>query len=106
MAEHDERVSKLDRDLHFFPTGSSNPKKLTRDQVRFYNEQGYLSGLRAFQGAEVQTNRRNFDSILQEFLSEGKDSYAINQYQDKFSAIYDIAKSSAILDKVEDIIGP
>lgn len=106
MAQHDEMVSKLDRDLHFFPTGSSNPRKLTRDQVRFYNEQGYLTGLRAFQGTEVQTNRQDFDRILQKFLDEGKDSYAIDRYQDKFSAIYDIARSSNILDYLEDIVGP
>jgi non-heme Fe2+,alpha-ketoglutarate-dependent halogenase len=106
MAQHDEMVSKLDRDLRFFPTGSHSPRTLTLDQVRFYNEQGFLTGLRAFRDDQVRTNRDNFDRILQKFLDEGKDSYAIDRYQDKFSAIYDIAISPGILDYLEDIIGP
>ena len=101
MAQHDEMVSKLNRDLRFFHTGSQNPGKLSRDQVRFYNEQGYLTGLRVFQGEQVLVNRENFDRILQKFIREGKDSYAIDRYQDKLSAVYDIATSPRILDYLD-----
>ena len=47
MSEHDVRVSQLERELRFFPVPTEHPRKLTSEQLRFFNEQGYLSGLRS-----------------------------------------------------------
>jgi non-heme Fe2+,alpha-ketoglutarate-dependent halogenase len=106
MSSYDQKVSQLERELRFFPTGADNPKTLSRDHVRFYDEQGYLKGLRAFTEVDVNTNRMNFDCILRKFLNEGQSSYAIDRYHDRFAAIHDLATSPRILDYVEDIIGP
>ena len=105
MTDHDERLSQLKRDLRFFPVINKNPKKLTNEQIQFYNESGYLKGFHVFDEQQVTKNRKNFDRILQAFLQAGKDSYAIDRYQDRFSAIWDIATTPAILDYVEDIVG-
>ncbi len=105
MAEYDEKVSKLDRELRFFPTKNEAPKKLTRQQVDFFNTNGYLTGFSIFDRKQSDKNRAEFDRILNLFLDKGKDSYAIDRYQDKFVAIYDAAKTPLILDYVEDLIG-
>jgi non-heme Fe2+,alpha-ketoglutarate-dependent halogenase len=106
MSEYDEKVSKLERELRFFTVKNDHPKRLTTEQVRFFNENGYLSGLSVFNSREVHSNRINFDNILQKFTSQGKNSYAIDRYHDQFAAIYDLAKNSGIVQIVTDLLGP
>jgi hypothetical protein len=106
MAEHDRRVSELDRDLRFYPVTTSAPRTLTERQISRYNARGYLPGIRAFAEPEVSGNRRGFDALLEQFLRAGKGSYAIDRYQDRIALIHDLARTPAILDVVEDIIGP
>jgi non-heme Fe2+,alpha-ketoglutarate-dependent halogenase len=106
MSEHDVKVSQLERELRFFPVSNAHPKRLSAEQIRFYNERGYLSGFRVFDQEEVRQNRQKSDALLDRFIKEGKGSYAINRYQDRFATIYDLATAPAILDLVEDIVGP
>jgi non-haem Fe2+, alpha-ketoglutarate-dependent halogenase len=106
MSEHDVKVSQLERELRFFPVPTANSRKLTKEQLSFFNEQGYLSGFRVFNEEEVKQNRRKSDSLLERFIKEGKGSYAIDRYHDRFAAIYDLATAPSILDLVEDIVGP
>ena len=106
MSEHDVRVSQLERELRFFPVPTSHPQKLTSEQLCFFNEQGYLSGFRVFNDDEVKENRKKSDALLEKFMREGKGSYAIDRYHDRFSTIYDLATAPSILDIVEEIIGP
>ena len=65
MTKHDEEVSKLERDLRFFPVKNEHPRKLTGAQIEFLNRDGYLSGFRVFDAHGVTVNRQNFDRILQ-----------------------------------------
>lgn len=106
MSKHDEEVTKLNRELRFFPVENASPGKLTREQIAFYNRNGYLAGFRVFDERETALARERSDALLERFLREGKGSYAIDRYQDRFSAIYDLATAPAILDIVEDLIGP
>jgi non-haem Fe2+, alpha-ketoglutarate-dependent halogenase len=106
MSEHDVKVSQLERELRFFPVSADHPKRLTRDQLCFFNEQGYLSGFRVFNDEQVRSNRQKSDALLEKFINEGKGSYAIDRYQDRFATIYDLATAPTILDIVEGIIGP
>lgn len=106
MSEHDEKIKTLTRELKFFPIVNPHPKRLTSEQITFFNEKGYLAPFTIFEGNAVEKNRRDFDSILQKFLDAGKDSYAIDRYHDRIRAIYDLAKTPAILDIVEDLLGP
>ncbi len=106
MAQYDRDVSKLARVLRFYPVRNEHPRTLTREDLDQFNTRGFLAGLRVYSGKDVQTNREDFDGILALFQKQGKDSYAIDRYQDRFSAIYDIATWPKILDIVEDLIGP
>jgi hypothetical protein len=106
MSEYDDRVNALERDIRFVPVRTEHPAHLSTAQVRFYNEQGYLSPFRVFGFPEAERNRADFDAILQVFVDAGKDSYAIDRYHDRIRAIYDLAKTPAILDIVSDLLGP
>ena len=76
MSEYDEKIKTLDRKLEFSPVVNQHPKRLTKEQISFYNEQGYLSPFAIFEPNAVERNRKDFDSILQKFLDAGKSSYA------------------------------
>jgi non-haem Fe2+, alpha-ketoglutarate-dependent halogenase len=106
VSQHDIDVSKLNRELRFFPVLNPKPKKLTPDQIRFYNENGYLAGFSVFDDGEAREVRRRSDRILDNFIRAGKGSYAIDRYQDRLRTIWDIATAPAILDYVEDLVGP
>ncbi len=106
MSRYDIEVSKLERELRFFPVTNHNPKKLNPAQIRSYNELGYLSGFRVLHAEEAKKARARSDRLLERFLAEGKGSYAIDRYQDRFAAIWDLANTPAILDLVEDLLGP
>jgi non-haem Fe2+, alpha-ketoglutarate-dependent halogenase len=106
MTQHDIEVSKLSRDLRFFPIANPRPKKLSREQVASYNEQGYLTDFRVFEEAEAREARDHSDRLLERFIREGKGSYAIDRCQDRFRTIWDLATAPDILDYVEDLVGP
>jgi hypothetical protein len=64
MSEYDLEVSKLKRDLRFFPVSNPSPKKSTAEQIQTYNEKGYLTGFRLIfphlcVGFRGSRNRRN-----------------------------------------------
>jgi len=106
MSQHDIEVSKLNRDLRFFPVQNPKPKKLTAGQVRLYNENGYLAGFRVFDENQTRDFRERSDRVLENFIRAGRGSYAIDRYQDRLATIWDIATAPGILDYVEDLIGP
>ena len=106
MSQYDIEVSKLKRDLRFFPMSNPSPKKFTAEQIQAYNEKGYLTGFRVLDAAEAREARERSDRLLERFIREGKGSYAIDRYQDRFRTIWDLATAPSILDYVEDLIGP
>ena len=78
-------------------------KQLTAEQVRFYQGQGYLSPLRAFDAAQAQRFRR--------LLESGEREYGLAPDQRRKMYLYlkwvdDIVRDPCILDAVEDLIGP
>jgi ectoine hydroxylase-related dioxygenase (phytanoyl-CoA dioxygenase family) len=106
MALHDQQVSQLERDLRFYPVVNPAPRTVTPAQIAAYNAGGYLSGFRAFTGPEVVKNRAASDRVLDRFIKAGLGSYAIDRWHDRIETIYDLATAPAILDVVEDIVGP
>ncbi len=96
------------RDLSFKPVINDSPKCLTVEQIKFYNEKGYIMPLRIFSDEEVMKNRIYLDHLLELLKKriDGRDTYAINGYQARCEGIWDIAMDSRILDYVEDLIGP
>jgi non-haem Fe2+, alpha-ketoglutarate-dependent halogenase len=96
------------RDLSFQDCATTDPKRLSREQIEAYNRDGYLRPFDAFGAEEVERNRAYFDSLLDQInaLRDGRDSYALNCYQARCRGIYDLTMNPLILDHVEDIIGP
>jgi hypothetical protein len=95
-------------DLSFKPVDNPHPKVLTREQIHFYNENGYLRPFDIFTPIETERNRAYFDYILAEMrcFKDGRGAYAINCYQTQCRGIYKFATDPRIVDLVSDIVGP
>lgn len=97
------------RDLSYVPVDTPRPKRLTPEQIAFYNAHGYIAPLDAFGPAEADANRRYFDGLLEQMraLQDGRDgNYAINGYHICCEGLWDLATHPTLLDAVEDLIGP
>ena len=96
------------RDLSFLPADPAAARTLTPGQVEAYNREGYLRPFRVYNGLQADANRAYFDYLLatMKALDDGRDTYAINGYQTRCEGIYEMATYPAILDLVQDIIGP
>lgn len=103
---HTDAHPEMKRDLRFFPSQTRQPKTLTRAQVNQYNEKGFVFPLDVFETSEIEANRTFFDDLMDRAAAAGHNSYSINGWDNRFSAIYDLAIESRILDYVEDLIGP
>lgn len=100
--------TKDERDLSFLPVTNPTPRRLTQEQIRFYNEHGYIMPLRAYTPAEADRNRAYFDDLLRQVQQARADldSYAINGFHPHCAGLYDIVTNPVILDHVQDLIGP
>ena len=101
-----DAIPKMERDLRFFPTTTTHPRKLTAEQISYFNEKGYVFPIDLFSEGEADANRRYFDGVLKMTLDAGLDSYAISGWQTHCAGIYDLVTEERILDYVEDILGP
>jgi hypothetical protein len=94
------------RDLRFFPVDEARePQALTRDQVRTYNQEGFVDRVTLFTGDEVARNRASFDHLLAMYLAAGHDSYAVNNCHTSCASIYDLATHPRITAMVADLLG-
>ena len=97
------------RDLSFAPVANPLPKRLTQTQIAHYNEHGYVKPLPIFSPTKADQNRAYFDHLLAEMrqMKDGRDgNYAINAYHVCCEGLWDLVTHPAILDHVEDILGP
>lgn len=106
MSTHDREVSKLDRDLRFFPVENDAPGVLSGEQIASFNANGYIRGCRAFTEPAITTHRIASDRVLERFIEAGLGSYAIDRWHDRIDVIHDLATLPSILDVVQDIVGP
>lgn len=98
-----------DTGLDFVPVVNPNPKRLTQEQIEYYNREGYIRPLQIFDAEQAQQCRAYFDHLLETMRSmkDGRDgNYAINGYHICCEGLWDIATNPIILDYVEDLIGP
>jgi chlorinating enzyme len=102
---HDEAVAKLDREMRFFESKPKALKRLSEADVKFYNERGYLAGMRALDPERAKEVRERFDKLLQKFLDAGEDAYAIESYHDRVPLIYELATNPVIVDHATDLLG-
>lgn len=91
-------------DLRFAPVPDGPRNRLTGEQVKQYNREGYVQPFQVFPVDEVTTLRTYFDGLMRDLGDAG--AYGINCYQARMAGIWDIATDPRILDLVEDIAGP
>ncbi|MDA0989640.1 MAG: phytanoyl-CoA dioxygenase family protein [Verrucomicrobia bacterium] len=103
-----QNTAKSDRDLSFVPVNNPSPKRLTRDQIDFYNEHGYVQPFTAYDQAGADRQRDYFQQLLDKARAVDPEvhSYRINGWHTACQGIYEITQNPLILDCVEDIIGP
>jgi ectoine hydroxylase-related dioxygenase (phytanoyl-CoA dioxygenase family) len=95
-----------DRDLSFQPARTAHPRRLSPEQIDFYNTNGYIKNLPVFNAEEILEHRRYFDRLLDKQMRDGGDSYSLRRLTRHCQPVWDIINHPAILDYVEDLIGP
>jgi non-heme Fe2+,alpha-ketoglutarate-dependent halogenase len=79
--------------------------RLTKDQIKFYHENGYLIGLPPIYSRE-EMNQINAElPELLKLLRPGESSKDIREWHETSTYLYDIVMNPKILDVVEDILG-
>ncbi len=101
-----DAMPDLKRDLRFIPVRNDNPRKLTKDQVRQYNEKGFIFPLDVFSPDEIAVHREYFNQLMDKALKAGWNSYSINCWQTFCPGLYDLTMEPRILDYVQDLLGP
>ena len=98
------------RDLRFRPArlstdGGDAARSLNADQIRQFNERGYVAPLPAFDPAEADRVRAYFDGLLAEALAAGKDSYSISTAHLAHGGVYDLLTHPVLVGYAADLLG-
>ncbi|MEX0824813.1 MAG: phytanoyl-CoA dioxygenase family protein [Pirellulaceae bacterium] len=101
-----QAIEKLDREIRFFPSTTSQPRALTPDQIEQWNQNGYLAPLEALDLEAVLEYRQYFDRLLEEALAAGHDSYSISSAHLKHRRVWDLLCHPHICAMVTDLLGP
>ncbi|TWT70489.1 phytanoyl-CoA dioxygenase family protein [Crateriforma conspicua] len=100
-----DSIGTVDRTIQFFPSQTTAPKRLRTDDIKRWNETGFLGPLDVYDEAEITDIRKFFDDLLQKTLAEGKDSYSISSAHLKHARVYDMLRDHRIVDYVSDLLG-
>ena len=98
-------LSRLDRDLRFYPSTVAEPRTLTPEQVAAFNRDGYLKPLRIFDSAEMAEIRAYFDDLLARTIAAGGNSYSISTAHLRYGRVYDLLTHPRIVACVRDLLG-
>ncbi len=101
----ESELGALHRDLRFYSTHNDSPKSLTKEQVRAFNDRGYVTPLEIYAPAEIARIRAYFDDLLSRVLQSGGDSYSISSAHMKYGPVHDILTNPKIVDYVSDLLG-
>lgn len=104
IPSHDE-IQRLERDPRFHPSPVRDPRALTREQVVAFNRDGYLKGIRVFNGEEMTEHRFYFDRLLARVIAAGGNSYSISTAHLKYGPVYDLLTHPRIVRYVRDLLG-
>ncbi|WP_166415926.1 phytanoyl-CoA dioxygenase family protein [Cochlodiniinecator piscidefendens] len=86
------------------------PAGLSNEQVANYNRDGYVSGISVFSSEQVAHIRSSIEALEQDH-PEGANGHDLNQYfrvngHVVIPDLSDLARTPAILNAVEDVLGP
>ncbi len=99
-------LGAIERDLRFHPSTATHPAVLTPRQIGEFNRDGYLKGIRIFDGAEIAEHRRYLDALLARVTAAGGDSYSISSAHLTYGKVYDLLTHPRIVAYVRDLLGP
>ena len=105
MAAKSNAYPALERDLSFYPASDTDARKLSRQQIRQFNDTGYISPLDVFSAEEADVQRDFFDGILAVTAARGQNSYSINGWHRTCRSIHDLVTEPRILDYLQDLLG-
>lgn len=101
----DEELAAIGRDLRFHPSTTTSPQALSLEQIRDYNEFGYIAPLEVFSTREISAIRVYFDDLLARVVAQGGDSYSLSSAHLKYGPVYDILTDRRIVAYVADVLG-
>ena len=85
---------------------ASDSHRLTEEQKKFYEENGYLLGLPAiYTSEEIQEFNRELPHLMA-LLKSDEDSKDIREWHETSTYLYDICMNPKILNLVEGVLGP
>ena len=102
----DGELRALDRRIGFCQVGNDSPEHLSAEQVKHYNEQGFLMPFEGLDEYQILELRDFFEVVLAEAQRSGKSSYSINTAHLRFGRVYDLMSHPRILGPVSDLLGP
>jgi ectoine hydroxylase-related dioxygenase (phytanoyl-CoA dioxygenase family) len=106
MVPSAEELERLQRELRFYPADTRSGRVLTSEQIRQFNELGYLKSIPIFGGDEIAEIREYFDELFERVMAAGGDSYSISTAHLKYGRVYDILTNERIVERVRDLLGP
>ncbi|NKB69840.1 MAG: phytanoyl-CoA dioxygenase family protein [Candidatus Latescibacteria bacterium] len=101
-----DALPDMERELRFYPAANTAPKVLSAEQIKHFNERGFIFPVDVFTPTEAAANRRYFDDLMERAKAAGHESYSINGWQRHCRGLYDLVHERRILDCVEDLLGP
>ena len=84
---------------------TNNARRVTPQEVEQYNKVGYLKNLPLFDQAAVENLQKEFMGIV-DGVPDGVDIYRTNNWHKANRWFYELSQTPALLDYVEDLIGP
>lgn len=87
------------------PAASTSARRLGTEETRHFAERGYIKNLPLFDAAGVAALQQRFDEFLGR-VPTGDDINTLNNWHKANRWCYDLCHTPAILDYVEDILGP
>ncbi|MCZ2340181.1 MAG: phytanoyl-CoA dioxygenase family protein [Bacteroidales bacterium] len=101
-----EELTQIPRDLRFPPIVNLTPRILTPEQIRQFNQYGYLMPFPILTPTEIADLRVYFDTLLAQYTAEGKDSYSISTAHLRHGRVWDMLTHPRLVTLVTDLLGP
>lgn len=105
MIPEDGELEQIERDLRFYPSTVTSPRRLTIEQVESFNRDGYVRPVQIFSAEEMADIRAYFDALLEQVIAAGGDSYSISSAHLKYGRVYDLLTDARIVRCVKDLLG-
>jgi ectoine hydroxylase-related dioxygenase (phytanoyl-CoA dioxygenase family) len=93
---------ELDLDLGFHPVSCEQPEAFTQDQIDQYNEVGYISPIRLFEGEELDELQAFFERSRKRLTSIG----SFKSFHHEIPELYDIVANPRTTACLKDLLGP